>query len=407
MTKKHHHKLKFIGTLLVLVMVMGLIPASAKSSKSSEIVTVTVTSKKELVDHLNTDVEEKIIFQTDEAVSLAIPASEYSSKKYLIIKAPNASVTNAAGFTSISVEAVKKYTEKASGNKITVTAENSKITVASKKKVAKLMIDANKVDISANKKSTIKNLTVSHKDGSNITLEATSKAKVKVNLTKKTSLTVVGEKSANVDIKSTYKNNTIEASIPVDVTTTKAINLTLDEGAAGSTVDKSKSNVEVSVTNNSSEDPVVTVKGEPENPGNNPDQPDQPDNPGNNPDQPDNPDNPGNNPDQPDNPDQYPNKDKKEGCPVCWGTGVCERCDGTGLVFCLRCQGSGKTSILCWKCQGTGKDGNGNPCEECGGSGNHGEEECPDCHGSGSCTCEQCEGSKKCPACHGTGLKTD
>ena len=392
MLRKHHHKLKLMGILLVLVMVIGLVPASAKSSKiSSEIDTVLVTSKKELIEHLNSNVVEKIVFSTDEAVSVSIPSSEYSSKKYLIINAPNATVTNAAGFTSISITAVKKYTEKASGNKIDVTAENSKIIVASKKKVAKLTIDADKVDISANKKSVIKNLTVSHKDGSNVTLEATSKAKVKVNLTKKTSLTVIGEKSANVDIKSTYKDNSIEASIPVDVTTTKAINLTLDEGAAGTTVDKSKTNIEVNVTNNGSEAPAVTVKGEPE-----------PYNPG-----PDQPDNPGNNPDQPDNPGQDTDPKKQEGCPVCWGSGVCERCDGTGLVFCLRCNGTGKCIKLCWKCQGTGKGESGNPCEECGGIGNHGEEECPDCHGTGKCVCEQCEGSKKCPACHGTGLHTE
>lgn len=98
---------------------------------------------------------------------------------------------------------------------------------------------------------------------------------------------------------------------------------------------------------------------------------------------------------------------KDEGCSVCCGTGVCERCDGTGVVECIACQGTGTIPRNCWKCKGSGKDENGNTCPECNGVGNHGEETCGDCNGSGRCECEQCHGSKKCPACGGTGQKPD
>ena len=97
-----------------------------------------------------------------------------------------------------------------------------------------------------------------------------------------------------------------------------------------------------------------------------PEDPEDPNQPG-----PDDPNQPG--PDDPDEPGGEPRK--KEGCSVCWGTGVCERCDGTGEVECLRCHGEDK--------------------------------DCDDCHGTGKSVCEQCHGTKKCPACGGTGEKPD
>jgi len=105
----------------------------------------------------------------------------------------------------------------------------------------------------------------------------------------------------------------------------------------------------------------ASVQFEPE-----PEDPEDPNQPG-----PDDPNQPG--PDDPNEPGGEPRK--KEGCSVCWGTGVCERCDGTGEVECLRCHGEDK--------------------------------DCDDCHGTGKSVCEQCHGTKKCPACGGTGEKPD
>ena len=99
--------------------------------------------------------------------------------------------------------------------------------------------------------------------------------------------------------------------------------------------------------------------------------PNDPNNP--NPNDPNGPD-----PNDPDAGNHEPRK-QDEGCSVCWGTGVCERCDGTGVVECMRC----------------------------GGTGNTAEGVCPDCNGAGRCECEQCHGTKQCPACGGTGKKPD
>lgn len=152
---------------------------------------------------------------------------------------------------------------------------------------------------------------------------------------------------------------------------------------------------------------------EPE-PGNDPGDPNAP---GPEPNDPNDPNQPGPDPNDPNqhigerDPNEVepgPNEPRKdEGCSVCQGTGDCERCDATGVVECMSCHGSGKVLKLCWKCKGTAKDENGNPCAECDGTGNHGEDTCQECNGKGQAQCEQCFGSKKCPACGGTGKKPD
>ncbi len=175
--------------------------------------------------------------------------------------------------------------------------------------------------------------------------------------------------------------------------------------------------------------------GDPNAPGPEPNDPNDPNQPGPDPNEPgqdpnepgQDPNEPGQDPNDPNQPVPDPNDPnqhigerdpnevepgrneprKEEGCAVCWGTGVCERCDGTGVVECMSCHGSGKVLKLCWKCKGTAKDENGNPCAECDGTGNHGEDTCQECNGKGQAQCEQCFGSKKCPACGGTGKKPD
>ncbi|MBO7426521.1 MAG: hypothetical protein J6U23_12690 [Clostridiales bacterium] len=129
---------------------------------------------------------------------------------------------------------------------------------------------------------------------------------------------------------------------------------------------------------------------------------------------------------------------KKEGCPVCHGSGVCVRCNKTGYVECGACHGSGKADChmcdngydsnpcpcggdgKCYRCQGSGEfegktcdvcAGNGK-CKECGGIGKRpckncgatGIIDCNECHGSGKEKCQGCQGTLKCEACDGTGL---
>ena len=163
--------MRIIPVMLVMVMAIGMIPVSAKTKKAQDIPTVEVYSLDELVKRLNTDGEEKIIFSTDEAVSVTIPSGKYSGKKHLVIRAANASVTNKAKFVTVNIEAIIDYTEKVSGNNITVSCDGACIIVNNKKKVAKLTIDAGYVGVTVRKNAKIKNLVLNHPEDSDAVLE--------------------------------------------------------------------------------------------------------------------------------------------------------------------------------------------------------------------------------------------
>lgn len=89
----------------------------------------------------------------------------------------------------------------------------------------------------------------------------------------------------------------------------------------------------------------------------------------------------------------------------------CERCGGSGSIYCLDCDGDGK--VTCSDCNGTAEincsncDGNSSiDCETCSASGkvenSEGEEvDCDDCEGKGYQGCRDCEetGKQECQNC--------
>ncbi len=86
-------------------------------------------------------------------------------------------------------------------------------------------------------------------------------------------------------------------------------------------------------------------------------------------------------------------------CTYCGGSGYCDKCDFLGEDLCT-CNGGS-----CPSCSGIGhrsvytKDGYKYPdCRTCGGSGLHER-----CNGTGFITCTRCDGTGACPYCNGTG----
>jgi len=76
-------------------------------------------------------------------------------------------------------------------------------------------------------------------------------------------------------------------------------------------------------------------------------------------------------------------------CETCNGEGVldCPECGGTGDFTCAYCNGSGE--LKCGYCNGEGVDSDGKECEECKGSG---EQDCDNCD-NGYITCDECRGN--------------
>lgn len=89
-------------------------------------------------------------------------------------------------------------------------------------------------------------------------------------------------------------------------------------------------------------------------------------------------------------------------CGYCYGSGVCQRCQGKKGEECSKC---GYRHGKCWLCNGT-KISYGITCKACGGSGVcdqcHGNwwQTCSSCYGDGYCY--QCRGNKICQTCKGT-----
>ena len=84
----------------------------------------------------------------------------------------------------------------------------------------------------------------------------------------------------------------------------------------------------------------------------------------------------------------------------CVSSRACQKCGGTGEVFCHYCVGEGKLGTRCSLCEGDGKcaycDRGKTECK------NH-VNNCPICHGSGVKTCTFCDGADKCFKCRGSG----
>ena len=159
--------LRLIAVTLVLAMSIGLVPVSAKTT-AKEIPSIEVSTKAQLAKELKTAGEATIIFSTDTDAAITISSGKYSKKKNLVISAPYATITNKAKFASVTIEAVYNYTEKVSGNNITVLSDGSTITVSPKKTVKKLTIDAALVDLYVKKDAKVKSFDIKRNDNINV-----------------------------------------------------------------------------------------------------------------------------------------------------------------------------------------------------------------------------------------------
>ena len=101
-------------------------------------------------------------------------------------------------------------------------------------------------------------------------------------------------------------------------------------------------------------------------------------------------------------------------CYSCNQTGECRYCDGEGEVECDNCDGDGWVwvDVECHACCGTGdyhlRNGGYVTCKACRGTGVHHrkKEDCDECFGDGTITCDKCDGEGTCSKCEGEGYVT-
>ena len=254
---------RLLAMVLAMVMVIGLVPVSAAKKKS-----VTVSSLTDLYAKMTKSNVGKITYESNAAEKLTIYVKKLSKSEKaviadidLVINAPEATITNKLKFKSVTIKACKAYTEAANGNTITLADPETKFTVAKKKQVEKLTVKAAKANVVVKAKANIMDLVVAKKNAK-VTVNAAKGSDVDVTISKKAAVTVKGNKKADVDITNKASGSTVTASIPVEISTKKNINVNTKKGSEGTVIDASSSKIKVNVKNTGKEEPKLTVKGE-------------------------------------------------------------------------------------------------------------------------------------------------
>lgn len=137
---KNLKKTMSIVMSLTLALTIAPIPANAATSNA------TVSTQKELNAALKNSKINKITIKTGKTLTLKIAKGTYSNKT-LIVKAAKAALTNNGAFKSISIADAKSFTEKASGNKLTVSDSKLKLTISKDSSKDKLVFNKENANI--------------------------------------------------------------------------------------------------------------------------------------------------------------------------------------------------------------------------------------------------------------------
>lgn len=261
----------------------------------------TVSTQKALNDALKDKNVKTITLKTDAAKLFTVSAGNYSNKTF-VVDAANADVVNSGVFKEIRIKNIKPdtFTEKAVGNKITVSAKKARIVVDKGAEVAnvavttanadvlvivnsdaaveKVAINAENAKVVVAAEGTVSKVDVAEK--SEVTVDVAKDAKVetvavnaadaKVNVTADGAVSKVevaqaaevkvsgSTKDIPVAITSDAAGAKVTAETPIKVEAAAKAEVTLEKGAEGSTINTTAASAEVTVANNTTANVTVT-----------------------------------------------------------------------------------------------------------------------------------------------------
>ncbi|MBO4416204.1 MAG: hypothetical protein J5824_09540, partial [Lachnospiraceae bacterium] len=248
--------MRFLAIFMSIMMIVGSVPADAAKKK-----TVTVKSLKSLISAMEDSNVGTIKFKSSKSLTITIPETAGSKNKKLYISASKARITNDSLFKSISVSNIKEFREEAKGNSITVKSNDANIVIAEGSSVKKLTFACASANAVIEKKAEVISL-VCKKTSASVKVDLGKNAKAAITLSKKTMLTLTGDKLADINVVSKAKGSSVTASVPADIKASKSTSVTLEKGSEGSSVDSASKSIKVKITNNSDKDPVIKVAGE-------------------------------------------------------------------------------------------------------------------------------------------------
>ncbi|MBR4725516.1 MAG: hypothetical protein IK071_07025 [Lachnospiraceae bacterium] len=246
---------RLLAVVLAFVLVFGSIPAAA-ASKS-----ITVKTQSSLNSALTSGKYTKITIKTSDKISFKIGDGKYT-KIELYVKAANATVENSAVFKKIVIDDASVFTEKAIGNTIKVANKKTTVNVAKGAEVKTLALAKKGGNNSVNVQGKITTFKLSSaKTTLNLVNNGTIKklyvykadSTVKISGTPDTKTSVITKKAA--------EDTTIKSESPIKITLYADADVTLQEGAEGSSVTTKAADLNVSVVNDSKKKITVTDNG--------------------------------------------------------------------------------------------------------------------------------------------------
>lgn len=249
--------LKFLAMILIASMMLGNIPASAATTTTVAasgslpvMVLSAVSTESKLEDALKKKNSDTVTFSTKKEILVIIDDVSNSQNKKLVINAPNATVENYSKVASVSIKAVKAYSERGSEN-VTISGKNVKFSVGDGNTVEKLTITGTNAEISLGEKASIKKLVANKKSGK-LTIDAGFLSYCDITLKKKASLKVKGSENSNVNITVESSGSSVETSIPVSLLAKAKSTVTLKKGAENSSLKTSGKKVKLTIKDKTS-----------------------------------------------------------------------------------------------------------------------------------------------------------
>ena len=258
MREKNSHKLwsrisKLVAVTLALVLIVGVLPASAASNE------IVVKTKKQLVKAMESKSAATIIFRTNRKTRFIIPEIANSANKKLIMEAPNARAFNKATFKTITLNKSEYFNERGNDNSLYIKGDGIKLTVSKGIEAKKVSITATDIIVKVASNGNVGDI-ILNKKKAEVTVAVAKNAEANITVKKQADLTVEGDKTADITIVSQAADTKITATAPVDIVAEKDADVVLEKGSEGSTVESSKE-VDVDISGAAEKQATVTEDG--------------------------------------------------------------------------------------------------------------------------------------------------
>lgn len=181
----------------------------------------------------------QITLSTQKAQKFLINAGDYSSKS-LCVNAPNADVENHGTFKDIRIEAIKDTTwiEYANGNIVYLSDNQLSFVIDTDADVKQIVVDKPNSTVNFDIRGKVEQISVLQPSRINISGSSTG-------------IPVLVDKNAG--------GSTISTSIPLNLTLNADADISLNQGAEGSSLDKSARSIKVKIENQSKQPVSITI----------------------------------------------------------------------------------------------------------------------------------------------------